>query len=118
MKVSLNWIRSINQHYASGGDPAAGGVDKLIEKIGAQLGAVEEVIDLSKKYEGALIAKVIACEKHTGADKLSVCMVDVGKARPVQVVCGAPNVMAGQMVVWLPPGAKVPSTYDKDLFIL
>src|SRR5437868_5513389 len=118
MKVSLNWVRFINQKYGCAGDPAAEGVDKLIEKIGAQLGAVDEIINLAEKYKDAKIAKVISCEKHPNADKLSVCMVEVGKAKPTQVVCGAPNVKAGQTVVWLPPGATVPSTFDKDPFVL
>lgn len=127
MKVSLNWVRSINEKYKSSSGPAPDGVDKLVEKIGAQLGAVEEVIDLGKKYEKALIAKVAKCQKHPNADKLSLCWIDDAKAASgvkrdgdglVQVVCGAPNVKAGQMVVWLPPGATVPSTFDKDPFVL
>lgn len=127
MKVSLNWIRFVNDKYRCAGDPAAGGVDKLVEKIGAQLGAVDEVIDLGKKYEGAVITKVVECVKHPNADKLNLCRIDDGKAVKavergddglVQVVCGAPNVKAGQLVVWLPPGATVPSTFDKDPFVL
>jgi phenylalanyl-tRNA synthetase beta chain len=118
MKVSLNWIRFLNQKYQASADPAPDGIDKLVEKIGAQLGAVEEVIGLGKKYEKALIVKVVKCEKHPNADKLSLCMVDVGKKEPVQVVCGAPNVKAGMLAVWLPPGATVPSSYDKDPFVL
>ena len=110
MKVSLNWVRK----FTSVELPK----EKLIDKIGAQLGAVDEVIELSEKYHGATVAKVIGCERHPNADKLSVCTVDVGKAKPVQVVCGAPNVKSGQTVVWLPPGATVPSTFDKDPFVL
>ncbi len=56
MKVSLNWIKSFTSINLS--------TDELVEKIGAQLGAVEEVIDLGKKYKGLLIVKVIRCEKH------------------------------------------------------
>lgn len=127
MKVSLNWIRFINDKYKCGSDPAAGGVDKLVEKIGAQLGAVDEVIDLGKKYEGAVIARVVERVKHPNADKLSLCLVDDAKAVKgvnrnadgfVQVVCGAPNVATGQHVVWLPPGVVVPSSVDKDPFVL
>ncbi|MBX4190745.1 phenylalanine--tRNA ligase subunit beta [Candidatus Saccharibacteria bacterium] len=118
MKVSLNWIRFLNQKYHCAADPAPDGLDKLAEKIGAQLGAVEEVIDLGKKYEGVTVVKVVSCQKHPNADKLSVCMIDVGEAKSVQVVCGAPNVKAGMLVAWIPPGKIVPSIYDKDPFAI
>lgn len=119
MKVSLNWIKQFTDVDLS--------VDELVQKIGVQLGAVEEVVDLGKKYQGIVIAKVVTCEKHPNADKLSVCTIDDGGITPdvkrdenglVQVVCGAPNVRAGLLVAWLPPGSTVPSSYDKDPFVL
>lgn len=119
MKVSLNWVKEFTDVKLT--------VDELVEKIGAQLGAVEEVIDLGKKYEGIVIAKVVTCEKHPNADKLQVCTIDDGGITPgvkrgkdglVQVVCGAPNVAAGMLVAWLPPGTVVPSSYDKEAFKL
>lgn len=119
MKISLNWLRQFTDIEL--------GVDALVEKIGAQLGAVEEVLDLGKKYQGIIVAKVIAYEKHPNGDKLSVCMIDDGgKAENVarderglvQVVCGAPNVRAGLTVAWLPPGSTVPSSFDKEPFVL
>lgn len=119
MKISVNWLRQFTEVNI--------GIDELVEKIGAQLGAVEEVIDLGKKYQGIIIAKVVSCEKHPNADKLSVCWIDDGgKAEGVerneqglvQVVCGAPNVREGLSVAWLPPGSTVPSTVDKDPFVL
>jgi phenylalanyl-tRNA synthetase beta chain len=119
MKVSLNWVKQFTD--------IAIPVEELVEKIGSQLGAVEEVVDLSKKYEGILVAKVVSCEKHPNADKLSVCWVDDGGKTQdvernehglVQVVCGASNVREGLLVAWLPPGSTVPSTFDKDPFVL
>ncbi len=181
MKISLNWIRFINEKYRCAADPAPDGIEALVEKIGAQLGAVEEVINLGERYKGIVIVKVVSCEKHPDADKLSVCLIDDGGAVPgiervsgsratrasavsvregeaeeavqkstatehwssqaenvpqsggvsgsagkqvgrsrglVQVVCGAPNVEAGMLAVWIPPGAAVPSTYDKDPIIV
>ncbi|MBI2588734.1 phenylalanine--tRNA ligase subunit beta [Candidatus Saccharibacteria bacterium] len=127
MKVSVNWIREINKKYQCSADPMPKGIDALVEKIGSQLGAVEEVVDVGKKYRGVVVAKVVSCEKHPNADKLSVCMIDDGgvvkKVRHdskglVQVVCGAPNVKAGQMVAWIPPGQTVPVTIDKDPMVL
>lgn len=127
MKVTLNAIRQLNERYGSAEDVTKAGVDKLVEKIGAQLGAVEEVKKLGPKYRGIVIAKVVTCEKHPNADKLSVCTIDDGGRTPdvkrgadglVQVVCGAPNVRAGLTVAWLPPGSTVPETFDKEPFVL
>ncbi len=119
MKISLNWLKKFTDIELS--------VDELVTKIGAQLGAVEEVVNLGEKYQGIVIAEVISCEKHPNADKLSVCKLDNGgkvqdverdENGHVQVVCGAPNVRAGLKVAWLPPGATVPSTFDSDPFVL
>ena len=118
MKVSLNWIRFLNEKYHCGAEPASKGIDDLVEKIGLQLGAVEEVVNLGKKYQGIVIVKVVSCVKHPNADKLSLCMVDAGRKELIQVVCGAPNVRAGMLAAWLPPGATVPSTFDKEPFVL
>ncbi len=122
MKVSLNWA----QHH-SNVNLMPNGLDDLVQKIGAQLGAVEEVIEYGPQYEGAVVVTIVACEKHPNADKLNVCWIDDGGVVAdversenglVRVVCGAPNVAAGLTVVWLPPGATVPSTYHTDPFVL
>ena len=118
MKVSLNTILGLNRRYGCADDITRIGIDQLIEKIGAQLGALEEAIEFGKKYEGIVIAKVVSCEKHPNADKLRVCLIDDGGNTPdvkrgddgyVQVVCGAHNVRAGLSVAWLPPGSTVPA---------
>jgi phenylalanyl-tRNA synthetase beta chain len=102
-------------------------VAELVEVIGAQLGAVEAVEDFGAKFAGALVVRVVSCEKHANSDHLNVCKIDdggkaEGLARDengfVQVVCGAPNVRSGLTVVWLPPGATVPESYGKDPFVL
>lgn len=120
MKVSTNWIRQ----YLNTELPPT---DELVERIGAQLGAVEEVADFSKKYAGAVIVRVVECGPLENSDHLNLCFIDdngvvQGVTRRedglVQVVCGAPNVKAGMSAVWLPPGATVPSTYDKEPFVL
>lgn len=127
MKFSINTLTFINKHYSSAGNPAQQGVDVLVQKIGAQLGAVEEVVYVGSKYDRALVVKVVDCQPHPNADRLRVCMIDDGGAVKdverneqglVQVVCGAPNARAGISVVWLPPGATVPSTFDNDPFVL
>ncbi|MEX2006920.1 MAG: phenylalanine--tRNA ligase subunit beta [Candidatus Saccharimonadales bacterium] len=113
MKVSLNWTRYINQKYGAAADPAPRGIDDLVDKIGAKLGAVDEVIDLGKRYKGVLAASLVSCHKHPTADNLTVCLIDDGdvvkkvkrnKDGYVQVVCGAPNVTPTLDVAWIPPG--------------
>lgn len=112
MKVSLNTIKQ----YIDFELPP---VNELVARINAQLGGVEEVIDLATKYKGAKIVKVVECEKHPNADKLSVCRVDAGTGELIQIVCGAPNVRADMWAVWLPPESTVPATYgDKEPFVL
>ncbi|RTK93278.1 hypothetical protein EKI60_06035, partial [Candidatus Saccharibacteria bacterium] len=100
---------------------------EVITRIGAQLGAIEEVIDIGARYQGVVIAKVVSCEKHPNADKLNVCLIDDGGVTEnigrtaeglVQVVCGAPNVRAELLVAWLPPGSTVPSSFTSDPFVL
>lgn len=115
MKISLNWIKEFTNIELS--------IDELVEKIGAQLGAVEEVKYLGDKYQGILVVKVISCQPHPNADKLSVCKIDDGKVAEnvtrdeqglVELVCGAPNVHEGMLAAWIPPGGTVPSTLGKD----
>jgi phenylalanyl-tRNA synthetase beta chain len=119
MKVSLNWVKEFTKVDLS--------IDELVEKIGAQLGAVEQVINLGERYQGIVIVKVVECKKLEGSDHLSLCRVDDGgKAKDVergsdgfvQVVCGAPNCKQGMLVAWLPPGVTVPSSWDGDKFVL
>lgn len=123
MKISTETIKFINKHYGSAGDPAPAGVDELVHKIGAQLGGVEETVPFGERFKDVLIVRVVSCESHPNADRLHVCKVDDGGAAEgverdenslVQVVCGAPNVRAGMVAAWLPPGATVPSTYGTD----
>jgi len=123
MKISLNTLRFVNQHYNTSGDPAPNGVTELVEKIGSQLGAVEETIDFGKKYEAVIVAKIVSCVDHENSDHLHICKIDDGgKAQDVErdeqglvtVVCGAPNAREGILVAWLPPGSTVPDTADTD----
>jgi phenylalanyl-tRNA synthetase beta chain len=103
-------------------------VAELVDRIGSQIGAVEGVISLEQQYQGVLIARVVSCVDHSDADRLHICKIDDGGAAQdverdqdghVQVVCGAPNVREGLLVVWLPPGSTVPSTFhDDEPFVL
>jgi phenylalanyl-tRNA synthetase beta chain len=101
--------------------------DEVLFRMGSQLGAIEDTTDFKSRYKDIVIARVVSCDKHPNADKLSLCFVDDGgvsgnvernEEGHVQVVCGANNVEAGILVAWIPPGATVPSTIDSDPFVL
>ena len=115
MKFSLN----LAQDY-SNVDLKSISREELLKRIGAQLGAVEEVEDWAPKYKGVVVVKVVSCEQHPNADRLHVCTIDDGGTTTgvkrgekglVQVVCGAPNVHAGMLAAWIPPGATVPASF-------
>jgi phenylalanyl-tRNA synthetase beta chain len=127
MKFSLNSLRSLNARYGTTADIAPDGVDALLNRIGSQLGAVEETSLIGAKYEGIIIAKIVHCEDHPNADRLHVCKLDDGGVKLdverdadglIQVVCGAANVRAGILVAWLPPGSTVPSSAATEPFVL
>ena len=116
MKVSLNLIKQLINFELPP-------VDELVARVNQQLGGVEEVIDLSAKYGGARIVRVVECAKHPDADRLSVTKIDDGGVVAdvprdenglVQVVCGAPNVHADMWAIWLPPKSTVPASFDDD----
>lgn len=121
MRVSLNTIK----RYIDVDLPP---VDELVSRINKQLGGVEAVTDLSKKYADAVIVRIVSAQQHPNADRLRICSVDDGGVVPdvprddsgyVQVVCGAPNAREGIFAVWLPPKSTVPSSADDtDPFVL
>lgn len=120
MKISLNKIKS----YVS--LPADSSDDELVKLIGSRLVEIEEVIDLAPAYQGIYIAKVVKAEPIPGTH-LHLCEIDAGEHNAefkqlengfVQVVCGAPNVHAGMLAVWITPGAIVPETYGAENFKL
>ncbi|HVI69558.1 MAG TPA: phenylalanine--tRNA ligase subunit beta [Magnetospirillaceae bacterium] len=82
----------------------------LVDKIGAQLGAVEEVVDLSHKYDGVFVADIVTAREHPRADKLGVYALNIG-AEVVQVIAGDKLLNVGDKVGWIQPGATTPATW-------
>ena len=109
MIISTNWLKKHVDIDMS--------IDELATLIGARLVEVEETIDISKKYAGIKIVEVKSAEKIEGSDHLTKCMIFDGKDE-IQVVCGAPNVRAGMLAVWLAPGTTVPATYNDNPLVL
>ena len=100
MKFTLPWLKEHLETDAS----LAEIVDKLT-MIGLEVENVEDKADLLKPF---VIASVISAEKHPNADRLKVCMVDIGDGKPTQVVCGAPNARTGMKGVFSAPGTFIP----------
>ena len=99
MKVSLNWLR---RHVDL--PESAEEVAKALTSIGLEVEGMEEP---GKVYEKLVVAKVLTCDAHPDSDHLHITTVNNGK-EVIQVVCGAPNVAAGQTVVLAPIGAELP----------
>lgn len=82
-------------------------LSKILTSIGLEVEAVEKVEAVKGGLEGLVIGEVLTCERHPNADKLSVTTVNIGAEAPLHIVCGAPNVAAGQKVVVAPVGTTV-----------
>jgi phenylalanyl-tRNA synthetase beta chain len=104
MKFTLSWLRDHLDTTATVNELLA-----TLNRIGLE---VEAVFDRGAALAPFRTARIISAEQHPNADRLRVCMVDVGLegAGPVQVVCGAPNARSGISVIFAPPGAVIPST--------
>jgi phenylalanyl-tRNA synthetase beta chain len=101
MRVPHSWLRE----YCDPGIAASA----LAEKLAMTGTEVERVEVLGPpSVEGFVVGRVLECEKHPDADRLSVCTVDTGDGVPRTIVCGAPNVAAGQTVPVALPGATMP----------
>ena len=93
MKISLNWLKSYI-HF----DLTNEELHNLLTDIGLEVESIEPYESVKGGLKGLVVGHVLEKEKHADADKLSVCKVDVGN-EVLQIVCGAPNVDAGQKVV-------------------
>jgi phenylalanyl-tRNA synthetase beta chain len=100
VKRPLSWLKEHLDTDAS--------LDQIVEKLTMIGLEVENVEDKAKSLGDFTIASVISAVQHPNADRLRVCMVDIGKGEPVQVVCGAPNARTGMKSVFSPPGTYIP----------
>ena len=100
MRFTLAWLKEHLDTDAS--------LPEIVNKLTMSGLEVESVEDKARLLEPFVIASVISAEKHPNADRLRVCMVDIGDGKPIQVVCGAPNARAGMKGVFSPPGTFIP----------
>ncbi|MEI6553989.1 MAG: phenylalanine--tRNA ligase subunit beta [Paludibacter sp.] len=94
MNISYNWLKNYINIDVTPDD-----LSKALTSIGLEVGGVEEVQTVKGGLEGLVIGEVLTCAAHENSDHLHVTTVNVGAEEPLQVVCGAPNVAAGQKVV-------------------
>ncbi|MCH5329254.1 MAG: phenylalanine--tRNA ligase subunit beta, partial [Coprobacter sp.] len=106
MNISYNWLKDYLDLPLTPEEVSA-----ALTSIGLETGSIEEVQTIKGGLEGLVIGKVLTCCDHPNSDHLHITTVDLGDGNPVQIVCGAPNVAAGQHVVVATVGTVL---YDGD----
>jgi phenylalanyl-tRNA synthetase beta chain len=100
MKLTFGWLK---EHLETDRP-----LDEIADKLTMIGLEVERIEDKAKVFAPFVIARVVDAKQHPNADRLRVCMVDIGKGDPIQVVCGAPNARTGMKSVFAPPGSFIP----------
>ncbi|HEY5692720.1 MAG TPA: phenylalanine--tRNA ligase subunit beta [Cyclobacteriaceae bacterium] len=108
MKISYNWLK---QYISISETPEELG--KILTSTGLEVESIEIYESVKGGLKELIIGEVLTCDKHPNADKLFITTVDIGDGDPSQIICGAPNVAAGQKVVVATPGTTIfPTTGD------
>lgn len=111
MKISLNWLKTYLDFNLSNDE-----LQYILTDIGLEVESIEPYESVKGGLKDLVVGHVLEKEKHADADKLSVCKVDVGN-EILQIVCGAPNVAAGQKVIVALVGAKLYPTIGEPFEI-
>lgn len=106
MRISYNWLKQFIKLDWKSEETAA-----LLTDLGLEVEGVDKFESLKGGLEGVVIGHVLTCIQHPNADRLRITTVDLGDGNPVQIVCGAPNVAAGQKVAVATIGTTL---YDKE----
>ncbi|MES2778891.1 MAG: phenylalanine--tRNA ligase subunit beta [Bacteroidota bacterium] len=102
MKISYNWLLELIDIHKTPEEISA-----MLTGTGLEVEGIEKYESLKGGLEGIMVGEVLTCAKHPNADKLSITTVNVGGESPLQIVCGAPNVAAGQKVLVATVGCTV-----------
>jgi len=102
MNISYNWLKDYLDFSLNPAETA-----EVLTSIGLETGSVEEIEAVRGGLKGLVVGEVLTCEAHPDSDHLHVTTVDLGDGEPQQIVCGAPNVAAGQKVIVAVIGAKL-----------
>ncbi len=106
MKLSYNWLKDYLEF-----DLTPAKIAEVMTDIGIEVDSVEEQEEIPGGLAGVVVAEVLECEPHPDSDHLHVTKVDDGSPEPVTVVCGAPNVAAGQKVLFARIGTVLPGDF-------
>jgi len=112
MKISFNWLKDyiqIPDHPEE--------VAQLLTQSGLEVAGMATFEPIKGSLKGLVIGQIMTCEKHPNADQLKVTLVDIGQSAPLRIVCGAPNVQAGQKVVVAPVGTLLHNSEGATLKI-
>jgi phenylalanyl-tRNA synthetase beta chain len=112
MKISYNWLKQYIHIPESAEE-----IGQTLTGTGLEVESVEPFESVKGGLKGLVIGEVLTCSKHPNADKLSITTVDVGGGSPLQIVCGAANVAAGQKVVVATVGTTVHPTKGEPFLI-
>ena len=112
MKLSLNWLKEYLKV-----DLPAEKVSEILTDIGLEVEGMEEIESIKGGLKGIVVGHVKECGKHPNADKLSLTKVSIGGEEDLQIVCGAPNVAAGQKVLIATIGTVLYDEEGKDFKI-
>lgn len=113
MKISYKWLKDLIEITET---PEQ--IDRLLTGTGLEVEGIEEIESIKGGLQGVVIGEVLTREKHPEADRLSLTTVDVGGETPLSIVCGAPNVAAGQKVIVATVGATLyPTGSDQPLVL-
>ena len=110
MKISNNWLKDYIKT-----DLKTEKIGEYLTDIGLEVEGIEKYESVKGSLEGIVVGKVLTCEQHPNADKLKKTTVDVGNGKILNIVCGAPNVAAGQIVPVAVVGTKI-HTKDGNSF--
>src|SRR5688500_5772449 len=116
MTISYKWLL---EYLPKGkaGQPfiEADKLSKILTSIGLEVESMSAYDEITGGLQGLVIGEVLSTEKHPNADKLTLTKVDIGNGEPLQIVCGAPNVAAGQKVVVAPVGTTIYPTTGEPI---
>src|SRR5687768_5865376 len=108
MTISYDWL---SKYLPAGktGQPFidAERLSRILTSIGLEVEGMRKYEEIRGGLKGLIIGEVLSTEKHPNADKLTLTKVEIGNGEPLQIVCGAPNVAAGQKVVVAPVGTTI-----------
>lgn len=102
MTISYNWL---SEYLPVNIEPER--LSKILTSLGLEVESLEQYEELKGGLKGLVVGEVLECSEHPNADKLKITKVAVGAEQPLQIVCGAPNVAAGQKVLVAPVGATI-----------